>query len=267
MFDSIHPVVVLVLACLSAVGCASFAKKPPTPADDIPPRVSAGIISPPGERYYILVFGSQSTPKQAKYTHTWATAVRVTAADGRIEATVEEHTISWMPRTLVIRPLARASETGVNLGLHVTIDEMLKHDERVSVWGPYEIGPGLFQRFLIQKQFLESGQVGYQCIDSWGEAARLGTGCDCIHAITDMDPQFDRREYPLSRFGDAASRHIVRELRERPVIIGPGRNHDWLLAALGLGEYPLVRQYHVGLAVENTPQNVEEYLRRASARP
>ena len=155
----------------------------------------------------------------------------------------------------------------MNLGLRVTIDEMLRHDEQVSVWGPYEIGPGLFFRFLIHKQFLESGRVGYQCIDSWGEAARLGSGCDCIHAITDIDPQFDRREYPLSRFGAAASRHVVRQLHERPIIIGPGRDHGWLLGALGLAGYPLVRQIHVGFVVENTPQNVEEYLRRTNGRP
>jgi hypothetical protein len=265
MFDSARPVVVFVLACASAAGCASFAKKPPTPADDIPPRAAAGMTAPPGERYYILVFGSQSTPRRPKYTHSWATAVRVTGADGPGEPAIEEHTISWMPATLDIRPLARVPETGVNLGLRLTVEEMLKHDERVSVWGPYEIGPGLFHRFLVQKQFLESGRVGYQCIDSWGEAARLGSGCDCIHAITDMDPEFDRREYPLSRFGAAASRHLVRQLHERPIIIGPGRDHGWLLGALGLGEYPLVRQTHVGLVVENTPENVEEYLRRTTS--
>src|SRR4051794_29572451 len=30
-----------------------------------------------GERYYALIFGSQSSPKRLKYTHTWATFVRV----------------------------------------------------------------------------------------------------------------------------------------------------------------------------------------------
>jgi hypothetical protein len=128
------------------------------------------------------------------------------------------------------------------------------------MWGPYEDGPGLFQRFLVQKQFLESGRIGYQCIDSLGEAARTGCGCDCIHAITDMDPIFDRARYPLAYFGEAASRNIVRQIHERPIIVCPGRCHDWLIPLLGLDRYPIERQKWNGAALEYTPENVERYL-------
>ncbi len=258
-----------VVACLAATtfsGCAALAKKPPTPAADIPIETALKMPAPPGERYYLIVFGSQSTPKRAKYTHTWATVVRVTGCGGPGEPVVEEHTISWMPATLDIRPLARRPETGGNLGLHFTIEEMLRNDERVSVWGPYEICAGLHHRFLVQKQFMESGQVGYQCIDSFGEAARRGNGCDCIHAVTDMDPQFDRVRYPLAYFGEAGSRHVVRELHERPIIIGPERDHGWLLANLGLDRYAITRQAYRGRTVENTPENVEAYLRKSGRR-
>ena len=31
-----------------------------------------------GEVYYVMIFGSQSRPKQLRYTHTWATFVRAT---------------------------------------------------------------------------------------------------------------------------------------------------------------------------------------------
>lgn len=266
MFRKVPSAVLLAFCTTTWVGCASLAKKPPTPAADIPPRTAEAITAPPGERYYILVFGSQSTPKKAKYTHTWATVVRATGCDGPGEPIVEENTISWMPASLDIRSFARKPEKGTNLGLHFTIEEMLRHDERVSVWGPYEIGLGLHHRFLVQKQFMESGQIGYQCIDSFGEAARLGNGCDCIHAVTDMDPEFARNRYPLSYFGEAASRHIVRELHERPVIIGPDRDHGWLLPALGLGKYPIVHQTYSGRVVENTPENVERYLQRDGGR-
>lgn len=258
--------IAVAVCCMAGVGCASLVKKPPTPADDISPRDAAAMTAPPGERYYLLVFGSQSTPKRAKYTHTWATVVRATGCDGPGEPAIEEQTISWMPATLDIRPLARRTETGVNLGLHFTIEEMLRHDERVSVWGPYEIRPGLHHRFLVQKQFLESGQVGYQCIDSFGEAARTGNGCDCIHAVSDMDPQFSRTRYPLSYNGVAASRHIVQQLHERPTIIGPTADHSWLLPALGLDKYPLARQAYRGRVVESTPENVERFLQSAGNR-
>jgi hypothetical protein len=264
---SASPVVAqLVAVALAGAGCATFAQKPPTPADDIPADVARTAIAPPGERYFLLVFGSQSSPKRPKYTHTWATLVRATGCGGPGEPAVEEHTISWMPASLDIKPLARRPEPGANLGLHFTVEEMLRHDERVSVWGPYEVGPAFYQRFLVQKQFLESGRIGYQCIDAVGEAGRLGTGCDCIHAFTDMDPQFDRTEYPLTRFGDAGSRNIVRQLHGRPIIIGPCRDHGWLLPRLGLDRYPITRQTYCGPVVENTPENVEAYLRKSCLR-
>jgi hypothetical protein len=253
---------VLAVACgCAASGCASFATKPPTPAGEIPPRQAAAIEAPPGERYFILVFGSQSTPKRPKYTHSWATVVKVTGCDGPGAPTVEEQTISWMPASLDIKPLSFHVEAGANLTLHFTIEEMLRNKERVSVWGPYEVGPGLFYRFGVQKGFMESGRVAYQCIDSLGEA-RSGAGCDCIHAVTDMDPLFARNRYPLSYFGDSASLHIVRQIQTRPIIICPEADHGWLLPLLGLDSYPIERRSYFGRTVPYTPENFERYLRR-----
>lgn len=259
--------VALILACgMALCGCSTLAKKPPTPADDISARQAAAITAPPGERYFVLIFGSQSTPKQAKYTHTWSTVVKVTGCDGPGAPSVEEHTISWMPATLNIQTLSRRVEPGTNLKLHFTIEEMLRHDERVSVWGPYEVGPGFYHRFQVQKGFMESGRVGYQCIDSIGEAARDGNGSDCIHAVTDMDPQYARDRYPLSYFGESASRHIVHQIHIRPIIICPEQDHGWLLPLLGLEKYPIVRRNYIGRTVPNTPENVELALRRIERR-
>jgi hypothetical protein len=257
---------VLAAATVAGGGCASFAKKPPTPADNISARESMSMTAPPGERYFVLIFGSQSSPKKPKYTHTWSTVVKVTGCAGPGAPTVEEQTISWMPASLDIKPLARRPETGANLALHFTIEEMLRHDERVSVWGPYEVGPGFHYRFGVQKGFLESGAIGYQCIDSIGEAARCGNGCDCIHAVTDMDPQYARNRYPLSYFGDSASLHVVRQIQTRPVIICPSADHGWLLPLLGLDKYPIVRQTYTGQTVPKTPENVERYLARVEGR-
>jgi hypothetical protein len=253
---------VLILACGVGSGCSTLAKKPPTPADDISPRQAAALTGPPGERYFVLIFGSQSTPLQPKYTHTWATVAKVTGCDGPGAPTVEEHTISWMPASLDIHPWSFRVEPGTNLPLNFTIEEMLRNNERVSVWGPYEIAAGLYHRFLVQKGFMDSGQVGYQCIDSVGEAARTGTGCDCIHAITDMDPLFARNRYPLSYFGNSASRHIVRQIQTRPIIICPTQDHGWLLPLLGLDKYPITRRTYFGRSVPNTPENAERYLQR-----
>jgi hypothetical protein len=86
----------------------------------------------------------------------------------------------------------------------------------------------------VQKEFLESGRIGYQAIDDVGEAARTGDGCDCIHAMTDMDPLYSRSRYPLIRFGESATRSVVRELTRRDILINPDQTHDWLNAALGI---------------------------------
>lgn len=258
--------VLLAGAVLAGSGCSSLAKKTSTPADDITPRQAAAIGAAPGERFFILVFGSQSTPKQAKYTHTWATIVKVTGCDGPGAPGIEEHTISWMPASLDIHPLSFKAEPGANLQLHFTIEEMLRHDERVSVWGPYEVGPGLYHRFLVQKGFMDSGQVGYQCIDSIGESARTGGGCDCIHAVTDMDPMYARNRYPLSYFGEGASRHVVHQMHIRPIIIDPDADHGWLLPHLGLDKYPIVRRHYFGRSVPHTPENIERYLQRTDRR-
>lgn len=255
--------ILLALACgCAASGCATLANRPPTPAADIPPRQAAAIPAEPGTRYFIIVFGSQSTPKRAKYTHSWATIVKVSGCDRPATETVEEQTISWMPASLAIRPGSLHVEPGTNLPLHFTIEEMLRHDERISIWGPYEIGPGLFHRFLVQKAFLESGRVGYQCIDTVGEAARTGGGCDCIHAITDMDPLFDRNRYPLAYFGESASLNVVRQLQTRPIIICPGADHGWLLPLLGLDHYSIKRRHYLGRSTPYTPDNLERYLCR-----
>jgi hypothetical protein len=264
----VRATVVLALTAISltGVGCSTLAKKPPTPADDIPVRETALMPAPPGERYFVLIFASQSTPKQARYSHTWASVVKVTGCDGPGAPTVETQTISWMPASLDIRPLSFNVEKGANLELHFTIEEMLRHDERVSLWGPYEVHAGLYYRFMVQKSFMDSGRVGYQCIDSIGEAARTGDGCDCIHAITDLDPQFARNRYPLAYFGEAASRHIVRQIHTRPIIINPDADHSWLLPLVGLDKYPLIRRGYIGRTVPHTPENVERFLQRAERR-
>jgi hypothetical protein len=224
-----------------ASGCAYLAVKPPTPAA----AVRAGDLeagTPEGDRYFILVFGSQSVPKVPRRTHTWATVVRVTGTE------VEADTISWMPATLEIRPWRFRVEPGVNLGLTASVEWALADGQRVSAWGPYELRPGVYAKFRMQKAFLETGRVGYQCIDSTGEAGWTGRGCDCIHAVTDMDAVYDRDRYRLDRYGEAASRFIVKQLFERQTLIAPERTHDWLIPRLGIDTFKIERQTYDGPA-------------------
>jgi hypothetical protein len=196
----------------------------------------------PGERFYVTLFGSQTTLRIARLTHSWATVLHVIdQAEGQ-PPLVESHTISWLPAALTIHPWSFRTERGANLGLHETLFYALANGEHVSQWGPYECRPNLYYRFLVQKEFLESGRIGYQCVDTVGESARTGDGCDCIHAMTDMDPLFSRNRYPLIRYGDSATRFVVREIRRRDLLINPGQSHDWLNASLGLHSYPITHR-------------------------
>jgi hypothetical protein len=128
--------------------------------------------------------------------------------------------------------------------MHETIVYAQDNGERVSMWGPYECLPSFYRRFLIQKAFVESGRIGYQCDDNCGEAARTGDGSCCIHAVTDMDPEYGRDNYPLIWFGDPASEHVVNRLHERGSLIHPEVEHDWLIEALGLDAYRIVRRHY-----------------------
>ena len=69
-----------------------------------------------------------------------------------------------------------------------------------------------------------------------GEGAD-GTGCDCIHAVTDMDPLFERNYYRLTRFGFAGSEFIVQQLFERNLLVTK-ETHSWLNGPLGLCDRP-----------------------------
>lgn len=221
-------------------GCAQLAVQPPTPAKHMD---VSGMWDPrPKEHFYITLFGSQSTPRIPRLTHSWGTAIHVVDQPDGEAPFVESHTISWLPATMEVHPWRFRVEKGVNASLHETLAYAMAHDERISQWGPYECRPELYYRFLVQKEFLETGRVGYQAIDTVGEAARNGNGCDCIHAMTDMDPEFSRNRYPLIRSGDSASRFAARECRRRDVLINPDKTYCWLNSYLGIECYPIIHR-------------------------
>jgi len=234
----------LLALTLPAFGCALLAQKTPTPAAQINETELAATPPTPGVRHYLIVFGSQKKTRNPAYTHTWATLVTTTETAGG-PPVVSEETISWLPVELPIRALDRKTVPGRNYGLNETICYMLDTKQDLALWGPYEVWHGFAHRFRVQKGFLDSGTVGYQCIDTWGEAARTGGGCDCIHAITDMDPVYSRSGYPLFLYGQPASARVVRRIMHSPVPINPRTTHDWLLPRLGLDQYPIEhREYH-----------------------
>src|SRR5947208_14607206 len=97
------PHLAVFLVVLTGAGCALLAKKTPTPAAEIDREALARTPPPPGQRFYVFLFGADSRPRQPRYSHTWATAVRATDQPGG-PPVVEVNTISWMPAKLDIDP-------------------------------------------------------------------------------------------------------------------------------------------------------------------
>lgn len=189
-----------------------------------------------GERYYSMIFGSQSSPKLLRYTHTWATFLRVVGeGDDPRGYQVYQHTISWLPASLDVRTWALAPEKGVNLDLYATLGAVLKNGENVTMWGPFEMRPEVYERSLRVKAILDSGAAEYRAIST----ARNLLVSDCIHAVAAVDPVFGRGHYPLIRVGKPASRFIARQVMTRSAFDQYQTDASWLIPRLGLNLYPI----------------------------
>ena len=81
----------LTFAASFAVGCAGCAQSL-SPVQNLPPEAISN-ESAPGERFYILIFGSERCVRQPRYTHTWAAVVKTCEASGQPPQVAEVHTI------------------------------------------------------------------------------------------------------------------------------------------------------------------------------
>jgi hypothetical protein len=189
-----------------------------------------------GEYYYAIIFGSQSHPKQLRYTHTWATFIRVVGEGPDLNAyTVEAHTISWLPQSLDVRTWSLFPEKGVNLDLYQTLDAVYRNNESVTMWGPFVNTKSVYERSLRVRQILESGVAQYRAISTPSNLLIS----DCIHAVAAVDPVFGRGHYPLIRVGKPASRYIARQVMTRSVFDQYAYDNSWLIPRLGLDRYPI----------------------------
>lgn len=228
---------------------------PPTMAVPNSPAVQPG---GPQERYFLLVFGSQSTPKRPKYTHTWATIVK--ASPGKEDPSAFDlttHTISWLPRTLNVRVLALRAECGVNLSLQKTLNTVMCNGECVALWGPYEldpvVAPQIYDKFLRQVNRLNSGCVMYKAVDP-DYPPRSTYISNCIHAVTDLDGLARRGSYDeIRNNGFSASQYLA------GVLIRSGKvdssvTHEWVAEALGLNKYCIQRRMIIPCRPAVAPQ-------------
>jgi hypothetical protein len=190
-----------------------------------------------GEAFYLLMFGSQRTPANPSYSHTWATFVRATwEGDGPCphNPTIEEHTMSWLPETMVVRLWALLPECGALFELHTTIHWALDTQQRISMWGPYQIEPDLYYKAMDRLAHLGSGRVRYKAIDSGYSSDRV---TNCIHAVAGTVGGL-RVRVGTPGWGETASFTVLQ--RFRPWIYNRDEVHSWVGSALGLDEYPII---------------------------
>jgi hypothetical protein len=190
------------------------------------------------DRFFAVIFSSESCPRRARYTHTWATIVKASPDDERPHGyRLEALTISWMPASLRIRPLALRAECGVNLSLQATLDDCFRKGERVVMWGPYDFHQEApyndWERIAAHIARLNSGRVLYKAVDP-DTGPRSGYVSNCIHAVTDLDRHLARPSYnELQRFGFDAGRFLVEVLASRKRI-DLSHTHPWVADALGI---------------------------------
>ena len=194
--------------------------------------------APAEEFYYLTMFGSQTTPNNPNYSHTFATFVRASGEGPCPTGYVVEDcfTISWLPTSLKVRTRALLPECGHNFDLPQTLHYVLSEDEHVSMWGPYRIDEELYDNAVQQRDVLESGEVRYKALDSGYPTDRAS---NCIHAVGSVAHGY-RIRVLSPWFGVTASWAVLQTFR--PHIIDKDQTHEWVYAYLGLDAYPITRR-------------------------
>jgi hypothetical protein len=189
------------------------------------------------EFYYVLVFGSQQGPGCVRYSHTFATFVRATGRGPCAQSyRLDAFTISWLPRTLELRPLALAPEAGMNLGLADTLRWAQATGQRVALWGPYQVDRELFERAWAQASLLQSGAVCYKFLDA---GYPTDVTSNCVHAVTSVAGGH-RPRLLCPGWGAAAAHFTARFFA--PWVIDCSARHEWVAERLGLAAWPLDRR-------------------------
>ncbi len=227
----------LKLACALV---AVLAGATPAEAEDTAEKTAAGAsASARSYRYYFILFGGQAIPFRPRTAHTWAIFARA-EWHGSQPVAVEYFTISWLPADGPVKPLRLVPEPGRNYTLEETMQRAAEQNDRVSMWGPFEIDACRYE--LARQWFdrLNSGEVRYRVLDTLWYNPRI---VHCVHAVTYADPVLRRRIQPVVRVGEPGTSRLAMMYVLSGAFIDPTVTHDWLIPIIGLDRYPFVRRY------------------------
>jgi hypothetical protein len=188
------------------------------------------------ESFFALVFGSQSHPKLPRYTHSWVTFVKAIGEGPDPNSyALQVHSISWLPRTNVIRPRSPFPEPGVNLDLYQSIAATSSQGESIAMWGPFVIDKPSYDHSLQQALYFESGAAWYRAVSTM----RTAPIYNCITAVATIDTIFSDGPTPLLHPGKPAARYFAQQVMSRSGYNQVSQDHSWLIARLGLDCYPI----------------------------
>lgn len=195
-----------------------------------------------GERYYIVLFGSQSCPKIPRYAHTFATVVKATDCSTPGNAPLTEyHTISWLPADLTIDVYRIRPEAGHNYTLVQTLP-FVARNQKIAMWGPFEIPKCYYDRFLkYRSEFENNPDIKYKAVSPLFWRYHVTS---CIHAVSDTIPNDHRLSHPRVLNGWSSIPLILDALHERGLILRSECDHSWVLGRLPLGDYRIIRKTH-----------------------
>jgi hypothetical protein len=193
------------------------------------------LAAPADDRHFLVRYGAQGAPYRTLLTHTWATVVRVGPAG------VQSDTISWMPATLDIRPLAVVPEPGVNLTLADTFAWVRSWDGAVSVWGPFEVRADKHRRFLARKAELDGGGVRYRAL---GSVSRDDLSIsNCGQSFTRVFSVIGRKYVqPTPLPGKTGTSLLAERVIENGLVIDPAADHGWVLPLAGVDPAAVTRR-------------------------
>lgn len=202
--------------------------------------------APSEAKFYILLFGGQAEPLRPQTAHTWATFVKALPNPAGGGIVLDSFTISWLPVRLPVRPLKFRTSAGRNYGLTETLEMFDAGRSDLGLWGPFEIREDWYRSAAEHKRFLDSGTVRFATLDRGPlfsfSPVRHPDISHCVHAVTRTWDPLRRATNPVIWYGELITRRVAESARKVGVLVNPCATHDWLIPALGVDRYKLVRR-------------------------
>jgi hypothetical protein len=182
------------------------------------------------DKHYVIFFASQSEPRRPRLSHTFCTFIKAEAGDPNRaeEPKFTADTISWLPTNGHVRVLKLRAEPGRNFSLDESLRLARATGQIVWSWGPYEVPEETYNKLVRQKARLDSGAYTYKAID----VRQRNGACNCIHAVTNADPQWGGFGVPDQMYGYPSGSYLAETLTARNQALA--KNQDWVLDRLGI---------------------------------